>query len=383
MYDVAVVGAGPAGAAAARAAAAAGARTLLIDRATPPRYKRCGGGLLGVSTDVSGLELRQGVSGPGVRRGTGGADVRPVVRDEVTTLTATLDGRFGWTRRAGSTIFRTVDRDTFDAALVDAAADAGATVRTGVVVTGAEESRAQVRLLLRGHRSVLARRVVAADGVASRLAALVGVRCAQTDLGLEGEFPAPPGWAGRALLDWGPVPGSYGWLFPKGRRVTVGVIGDRARASALRAYYAALVARLGLGVPEVEGGHHTRVRAPGSPLVSAGGRILVAGDAAGLLEPWTREGISFALRSGRLAGEHAAAGTAAAYPRSVQLVLQPDIDAGRRLLTGFTRFPGTLHLALASPAGWREFRALLGGRTSLATLSNRLPVRFAAALLDH
>jgi geranylgeranyl reductase family protein len=365
MYDVAVVGAGPAGAAAARAAAQAGARTVLLERAVPPRYKRCGGGLLGVSTDVAGLDLR------------------PYVRDEVRSLTATLRGGRPWTRRARETIFRTVNRDMFDAALLEGATSAGADLRTGVVVTGGEETRLQVRLLVRDGPAVLARTVIAADGVSSRLAALVGVVAAQVDLGLEGEFPAPPGWRGRALLDWGPVPGSYGWLFPKGSRVTVGVIGDKAQAPALRDYYAALVARLGLGTPEVEGGHHTRVRADGSPLLSAGGRILVAGDAAGLLEPWTREGISFALRSGRLAGEYAATGRAASYPLAVSRVLQPEIDAGRRLLAGYTRHPAVFHAALASPPGWREFRQLLGGRTSLATLSTRAPVRLAAVLFDR
>lgn len=365
MYDVAVVGAGPAGTAAARAAAVAGARVLLVERAEPPRYKRCGGGLLGVSADVAGLDLR------------------PYLRDRVTTVTATLRGRATWTRTARATIFRTVDRADFDAALLDAARRAGVEVRTGAVVTGATETRAQVRLLLRDGPNVLCRNVIAADGVTSRLAPLVGVTAAQVDLGLEGEFPAPAGWAGRALLDWGPVPGSYGWLFPKGRRVTVGVIGATAHAPALRAYYAALVRRLGLGAPEIEGGHLTRVRTVDSPLVSAGGRMLVAGDAAGLLEPWTREGISFALRSGRLAGEHAAAGTTAAYPLSVARVLTPEIDAGRRLLAGYTRHPAVFHAALGNPLGWREFRALIDGRTSLAALSTRSPVRLAERLLTR
>lgn len=363
MYDVAVVGAGPAGAAAARAAALAGARTVVLERAVPPRYKRCGGGVLGLAAD------------------TAGTDVRPLLRDEVATLTATHDGRRAWTRTAPRPFLRTVNRDVFDAALLAAAEEAGAEVRTAVVVAGVEETRRSARLLLRDRaRPLTAGAVVAADGVSSRLAAYVGVRCAHVDLGLEGEFPAPPGWAGRALLDWGPVPGSYGWLFPKGDLVTVGVIGAKARAEALRAYYRALVGRLGLGAPVVEGGHHTRVRADGSPLVSAGGRVLVAGDAAGLLEPWTREGISFALRSGRLAGELAAAGRTAHFPLAVRRTLVPEIDAGTRLLRRFERHPGVFHAALASPPGWREFRSLLEGRTSLATLSTRLPVRLAARL---
>jgi geranylgeranyl reductase family protein len=364
MYDVAVVGGGPAGAAAACAAAQAGARTVLVERARPPRYKRCGGGLLGVSAAVSGLDLR------------------PVLRDEVSALTATLRGGHAWTRRHREPFLRTVNRDAFDAALLALAREAGAELQVETTVTGVEETSRSAHLLLRDRATPLrARTVIAADGVVSRLAAYVGVVPRQLDLGLEGEFAAPPGWHGRALLDWGPVPGSYGWLFPKGDLVTVGVIGDKARAEDLRRYYAELVASLGLGSPMVEGGHHVRVRADGSPLVSVAGRVLVAGDAAGLAEPWTREGISFALRSGRIAGELAATDRAARYPLAVQRVLQPEIAAGRRLLAGYERHPATFHLALASPPGWREFRQLLAGRTSLAALSRRLPVRIADRLL--
>ena len=55
-WDVAVVGGGPAGLAAASASAAAGARTIVLERAEHPRYKTCGGGLLGVSDRMADLD---------------------------------------------------------------------------------------------------------------------------------------------------------------------------------------------------------------------------------------------------------------------------------------------------------------------------------------
>ncbi len=350
-WDVAVVGTGPAGAAAARAAAATGASVLLLERAEVPRYKRCGGGLIGAS--------QQAVRETGL-------DLGALSRDRVGRLTFTRDGRQGYTRRAPA-FLPMVLRSELDAALVDAAVAAGARLRTGVTVTAYDQGPDAV-VLTTSEGPVRARVVVGADGSQGRAAAHVGVVCDQVDLGLEAELPTPPGsdWEGHVLLDWGPVPGSYGWVFPKGDTLTVGVIGDRDRGPAVRAYYRAFLARLGLDPATAlhDGGHLTRVRAPGSPVRRD--RVLVAGDAAGLLDPWTREGISFALRSGALAGAHAA-GDRAGYDAAVGTAFGAEIAAGREALRVFTRHPGTVHTVLRGlPGMWDLFVRLVAGETSLA-----------------
>jgi geranylgeranyl reductase family protein len=287
-WDVAVVGAGPAGLTAALAAAGVGARTVVIERAEHPRYKTCGGGLIGASLTVAARHMQV------------------PARDRIHAITATLNGRRAFTRRADAPLLSMVSREDFDDALRKAAADAGVTMRQRATVRGIGEDGGLAWARLADGTSVRARVLVGADGSSGVSSRYVGVRFQQVDLGLELEIPVPPPvaaqWQARVMLDWGPMPGSYGWVFPKADVLTVGVIAARGQGEQTRRYLHDFTGRLGLAgyPPARDSGHLTHCRADDSPLRR--GRVLVAGDAAGLLEPWTREGISFALRSGTLAG---------------------------------------------------------------------------------
>ncbi|GAA1370200.1 geranylgeranyl reductase family protein [Streptomyces beijiangensis] len=378
VWDVVVVGAGPAGASAAHAAAVAGRRVLLLEKAELPRYKTCGGGIIGPSRD----SLPPGFELP--------------LRDRVHAVTFSLNGKLTRTRRSKQMLFGLINRPEFDQALVESAQKAGAELRTGVTVSRVEQhgsavpDRRTVAVVLSDGETVLARAVVGADGSASRIGAHVGVKLDQVDLGLEAEIPVPQtvaeDWAGRVLIDWGPIPGSYGWVFPKGDTLTVGVISARGEGAATKRYMEDFVARLGLAgfEPAVSSGHLTRCRSDDSPL--SRGRVLVCGDAAGLLEPWTREGISFALRSGRLAGEWAvrvaeshdavdARRQALNYAFAIKAGLGVEMAVGRRMLAAFERRPMLLHLAITGlrPA-WNAFADITRGSTSLGELVRTHPL---------
>jgi geranylgeranyl reductase family protein len=365
-WDVAVVGGGPAGLAAAHAAASRGARTLVLERAEHPRYKTCGGGLIGASLRA----LPEGLDVP--------------ARDRINRATFTLNGRRPITRTARGVLLDMVQRDEFDAALCRAAQAAGATVRGRTTVRAIEQTDDAVRIRVAGGDDVQARAVIGADGSAGITGRSVGVRYHQVDLGLEVDVPTPPdqtsGWRGRLLIDCGPLPGSYGWVFPKGDLLTVGVIASRGQGEQTRSYLSRFLTRLGLAdiEPVHDSGHLTRCRADDSPLRR--GRVLIAGDAAGLLEPWTREGISFALRSGALAGAAAASGDLETYESTVEAQLVPLMRAGRRLLRLFEAHPGYWHAALATPPGWRLFSRFCRGDTDLAAFLDRRWVRSAMAL---
>jgi geranylgeranyl reductase family protein len=368
-WDVAVIGAGPAGLAAASAAAAAGARTIVLERAEHPRYKTCGGGLIGAS------------------RAAAGGLIDVPARDEIRSATITLRGGQEFTRSHGEPLLAMVVRDEFDAALLKRAEENGARVRQRATVRAIRQSAGYATARLADGSEVTATAVIGADGSSGVTARHVGAQFDQVDLGLELEIAVPDAvaaqWAGRVLLDWGKIPASYGWVFPKGDRLTVGVIAARGQGEATREYLREFTGRLGLsGYQAVQdSGHLTRCRSDGSPLRL--GQVIVAGDAAGLLDPWTREGISFALRSGALAGEYAAKGDLGGYVAAVGATLVPDMRAGRTLLSAFTRHTGTFHRGLSTAKGWSAFVKICRSEVSLSELAARPSARVSLALLNR
>ncbi|MGW7433391.1 geranylgeranyl reductase family protein [Streptomyces sp. NPDC054861] len=378
VRDVIVVGAGPAGATAARVCAEHGLRTLLLERAAIPRYKTCGGGLIGASLAAlpPGLPLR--------------------TYDTAGRFTFSHNGRRERTLTSASPTCAMVYRSELDQALTEAAAAAGAEVQDTTALNSLDQEGDTVTVRTNRGESLHARVVIGADGSASRVARYVGVRCAQVDLALEAEVPVDERtadrWRGRMLMEWGPLPGSFGWVFPKGDVCTAGVVAARGNPQALRAYKEDFLTRHGLLGPRPlhDTGHLTRCRYPDSPL--ARGRVLVAGDAAALLDHWSREGISYALRSGRLAGD-AAAGVVSAsdtaeaeaavgrYGRQVDAALGAEMRASRTLMDLFTLNPGLVHTALTRvPPAWRSLDQYIAGRTSVAGIMTTPLARAAAAV---
>lgn len=396
VWDVIVIGAGPAGSTAARIAASRGARVLILEKAGLPRYKTCGGGLIGTSMSALPADFQA-----------------PVVAD-VRSITFSLNGRFERTRHVGPSappLFSLVKRADLDHGLALAASGAGATIRDGcaVVALASDECRSGsssadlVRVTTRDGLSFGARCVVGADGSASRVGRHIGVHCDEVDLGLEAEIPVPPQlsrhWSNRVALDWGTIPGSYGWVFPKGDTLSVGVIAARDNQNLTRSYFERFIERLGLShfPPEVSSGHLVRCRTANSPLYRS--RVLVAGDAAGLIEPFTREGISFALRSGGMAGEHAAlmaratsppavADVGRRYSDAVTSTLGGEMSTGRLLLGLFEKYPLLFHTAVstARPA-WADFVDFMRGDSSFTDIMDQHKVLRSAivtlARFDH
>jgi geranylgeranyl reductase family protein len=373
IWDVAVIGAGPAGAMAALAAASEGKRVVILERFRIPRYKTCAGGLVGASMNALP------------------AGFNPPVRAKAKSFTFSLRGWPERTKTSSTPLVNLVSRDEFDALLVDTAVAAGAAVYDNTIVTHLTAEDDAMRVTTRNRGDLRARAVVGADGSAGRSAAYVGVVLDQVDLGLEVELVTPSGqsrdWADRILIDWGTIPGAYAWVFPKGETLSAGVIAERGNPDLARSYLSDFLARLDLDQQEavVSSGHLTRCRTPDSPLYRD--RVLVAGDAAGLLDPLTREGISFALRSGTIAGRAAARAAAAAsaaeaaavmnsYAEEISAALAPEMNGGRLLRRAFTRHPRIFYMAIILfPKAWDFVAQAILGNTNFADVTRWRLVR--------
>ncbi|GIM97504.1 geranylgeranyl reductase family protein [Paractinoplanes toevensis] len=289
-FDVAVVGAGPAGSAAAIAACRAGARVLLLDRSDFPRDKPCGDGVAAAAVTV--LEAL-GVHGV--------TDGYPPI------------GRVRLVGPGGSTVARplprpahTVPRRVFDQRLVRAAVAAGADLRRHTVRVIHDEGAGPVVIDGRFEAAVL----IGADGAGSVVRRALG-------------HPAnPPGHLAVAIRGYAPTANldeqiivtteqrwpAYAWTFPIGDGTANVGYGEVLRGEPLSRAY--LLERMN---DLLAGGEPTGLRAHHLPLSTrrpppGRGRTLLAGDALSLINPFTGEGIFYAVLSGALAGAAAAGG---------------------------------------------------------------------------
>jgi len=186
-----------------------------------------------------------------------------------------------------------------------------------------------------------------------------------------------------ALVDLGYPPWGYAWLFPKANLLSIGIVLPRNQADSMRQRVRAYVDRLGLGSAEVEiaRGHKIRFRRGNEPI--ARGRVLLAGDAAGLADEFTEEGISYAIHSGQLAARNVmralgGGGDLQRYEADVDREIMPELRAARTI--GFM-FHGMLRRAprpwmfAAGHFGylWGAFFAVQRGESTYAREVDRLP----------
>jgi flavin-dependent dehydrogenase len=412
-YDVLIAGAGPAGCAAAYDLARAGKRVLMLDRRTFPRQKACACGLtrktlraLRYSAEpVVERVCREVVlqeAGPRFHEGVHVADKSREVRLQTRKVICAM-----------------AVREKFDTFCLEQTLAAGAELKKIESVVAVRESADWVEIEVVVADGVMetlrAPVLIGADGSNGQMRRLAAGLDAQRDRLREGtsiecraaELPREPAWYARGfaleamvpfevlpqalpagdgprdlVFDFAPIAGGYGWLFPKGDHINVGVgrfvpkngsaepdvmACESVTRGLLECYTRQ---KLGVELAEVQAhvsGQHLGLGGHG---YVPRGRVLLAGDAAGLVDPLTGEGIFSAIVSGQAAAGAAMAcagadtatlsGEYAERLRELQAMLAFSHDAAR----SFYREPGR---------GLRVVRKPLLRHLMLKTYADGLP----------
>lgn len=356
-YDVIVVGAGPAGAAAAYWLGEIGRRVLVLEKERLPRYKPCGGG----SSRATLARFP--------------FDFSSVVEREVSCFRVRFrDGREIRAALTGPPLVMMM-RDRFDAHILH---QARAEVLDRSPVESLRQDGQVVEVATCAGETFHARYLIGADGANSRVARLAGLwRKRRLGVALEAEVPADgrlmAEYAETALFLLGALPWGYLWVFPKSDHLSVGCGTFLSRCPGMRERLRREMERLGIEIGAAPlRGHPIPIYQPRAPLCQ--GRVLLAGDAAGLVDPLLGEGIRYAVESARLAVEAVVAGDVAAYTRRVHREIGADLRWGRLWARLFFDHPrASFELVIRNARFLEAFLGMMAGQTTYRRILACIP----------
>jgi geranylgeranyl reductase family protein len=393
VFDVIIVGSGPGGATCAwKCAEEQGLRVLLLDRAAKfPRYKPCGGGIpSSLARDVPGIgEAIAEFSDLTITK------LRHSWRGKDSALAAleTADGK--------PAAVWMVQRPRFDTYLAERAVRAGATLRNGIKVSDISLTDTGVTVTGTEGETFHGRVVVGADGAKGIVGARTGLRL-QKRYGIAREIEIPFTTSDGSLwhpalepdaayLDYGSVPNGYAWIFPKRNCLSVGagmLLPSEPTADTeknvgriLKEAILTLLSSVGLSYPDDAEANAPKLWAHPipywtgmEPLATSDGRVLLVGDAAGVVQPLFGEGIQYAVRSGAFAAECIAQGMVAEnYTAGIKEMFAAEFDAAARVGKIFHRAPLlSYRLGVKNPAGTRLVGRIMAGETSMAQMERRI-----------
>lgn len=361
--QVIIVGAGPAGTQVARCLAEAGVDTIIIEREILPRYKACGG-----AVSQKALDLLAEDPSP---------ELMPVER-VARRVTFRHPGEKPVSRTCLHPGITLVMRDSFDHFLAKAATSSGARLHEGETVTEIRIFPNAV-LVSTDVREYRAEVIVGADGVNGVVARSQGVRSRRTGAALEVELQVPPSEVSDGIiLDYGVVPGGYSWVFPKEKHLSVGTGSLSGGRIPLRGILDDYFAQLGLQEHARGAAVHGHSVPTGITRPLAGHRFLLVGDAAGLADPLTGEGIFYALRSSQLASQVITDAvkrgdpSLTPYAGLIRTELEGELKAAGRIMQLFTRWPTLFHRMIQDDADLLDaFLAMIQGTGTYREIHRR------------
>jgi geranylgeranyl reductase family protein len=273
-----------------------------------------------------------------------------------------------------------VRRSQFDNLLTSQAIDAGAELQDATTVEHIEIQETGV-MVAASSGSCTADFLIGADGALGITARAAGLMANRVLLpAVEHEVEVAPSvadfWQDKMSLDLGTLRASYGWVFPKGDHLNVGVGGfgqHSSFGSNLRRYDAEHLQRR---IPDLlrvrkSFGYVLPLRKESSPIQR--GRVLLVGDAAGLVEAMTGEGIYYAVRSGQIAAQSIISAQHGGYQARIDREIMPDLLIARSWAALYRWAPLLCYAGpVTSARAWRATGRVLRGDYQIRAIHRRL-----------
>jgi geranylgeranyl reductase family protein len=337
-----------------------------VEKDRLPRYKTCGGGVTYKAARALPFSIE------------------PVVERTLHNVDFTWRMAKPYVRNSPDPLVYMVQRSRFDNYLTEQAVEAGAILMDNTSVKSVEVSdRAAAVHTSRG--DFTGSYLIGADGATGRTARSLDLMSERYALAaLESEVEAESHlmdhWHDKLGLDLGTLRATYGWVFPKGDHLSVGVGGlplveDYGRR--LKRYDCI---HTRARVPRIKRvirhhGYLLPCRRPGAPVQK--GRALLVGDAAGLVEAFTGEGIYWAIRSAQIAARAILQATDASpipdYQRLLDAALMPDLLSARRWMRVYVSMPSLCYtLPRRLPFFWSWVCAIMRGEHRYTDISRAL-----------
>ncbi len=290
MYDLIVVGAGPAGSSTAIAATKAGLYVLLLEKESFPRYKPCGGSLSNKVFSILDFSIPDELC------------ERTINCARVHFRRKIVEGQ----GQKGDPLFTLITRSAFDDFLLQKAIEGGCNTAT-MKVMGYSQKDDHVQVITK-RKKFKSKFLVIASGCQSPLKGGIQERETRDRYGIsvvtevpEDEEKIQKRLGNSVDLYFDAANAGYGWVFPHKGYCSVGIWGQASQLNNLRSSMQNFLLRLGFNGNYRLHGHI--IPLGGISRVVGKGRVLLAGDSAGFVDPITGEGIYYAIRSGQIAAE--------------------------------------------------------------------------------
>lgn len=368
LYDIIIAGAGPAGSFAAYNLAKKGYKTLLIDKAIFPRYKTCGGGITYKAFNLIPFNLDN------------------ITQSAIYNFIFSSNFDNIYKRQSDKLLMKCFMRDEFDNMLVLEAISAGTVflqqerikniqINPDFFIINTEKNSFKSKILIGadGANSTVARRLNLMQNDVLKAYAIES-EVYTNDITLK-QYENTVG------LDWGAIIDGYGWIFPKKDHLSIGVGASFKNAKLVKPYYNALCNKLKINTQSVKSfkAHPIPFRINNNPIYS--GKAILIGDAAGLTDPLTGEGIYYAMKSALIASDTIASFLSdnchtdlAQYQNEINKQIMPELLAAIPVQHIFNCAPLYFHKLIGKNERlWSAFCRILRGDLNYFDIQRKFP----------